>query len=91
MSRSGSHIAGSSFLVLLCLCVFMQVLGAPTSLWNLELEEDVLESSILEALSIPTGRVPQGRDRSWFCRSDMCQFPADVLSDGGLFRPPCLA
>jgi hypothetical protein len=39
---------------LLCLCVFMQVLGAPTSLWSIVLEEDLVEGSMLEDVSIPT-------------------------------------
>ena len=38
---------------MLCLCVAMQVLGAPITLWAPQLSEDVLGASILEGVSIP--------------------------------------
>lgn len=39
--------------VMLCVCVAMQVLGAPITLWAPQLSVDVLGASILEGVSIP--------------------------------------
>jgi hypothetical protein len=38
---------------MLCLCVAMQMLGAPITLWAPQLSVDVLGASILEGVSIP--------------------------------------
>ncbi len=76
--------------VFLSLCVFMQVLGAPTSLWSMELAEDLIESSLLEALSMPSEA--SGIPLSVVSRS---QFEVGCMAPGPLyarlpFRPPCL-
>jgi hypothetical protein len=49
----------SSFLVrsLLCFAVVMQMLGTPTSLWTLDLNTDLIQSSLLEGLSVPPDQV----------------------------------
>lgn len=42
------------FIMLLCFCLVLQVLGSPTSLLNQTERADTLESSILEGFSVPS-------------------------------------
>lgn len=74
----------------LSLCVFMQVLGAPTSLLSMDLAEDLIESSLLEALSMPSE--VSGIPLPVVSRS---QFEVGCMVPGLWyarlpFRPPCL-
>ena len=50
----------SSVIGLLCLCVTMRDLGAPISLWNMIRLVDLVESSPLEELTLPSA-VPNCR------------------------------
>jgi hypothetical protein len=55
-STTASHVHPAVFFVigLLCLCVAMEILGAPISRWNIYQSVDLLESSPLEELSLPS-------------------------------------
>ena len=76
---------------LLCLGVFMQVLGVPSSLWCLDVAEDLLEGQILEDVSIPTWKELVAFATLRLPRTDPSSRAPDMLVEGLLFRPPCHA
>lgn len=75
-------------LVGLCLCVLMQMLGTPTTMWNPGCSVDGLHVVIVEGLSIPpTVTTP--------CQTFIGALPPDrsmkspvPLLDRSLFHPP---
>lgn len=77
-------------MVCLCLCIVMQVLGAPNTLWDTTMVEDAPEASIIMAVSLPSRGLHLGcRDASgqW---TDCSSMLSERLSDSALFRPPCV-
>ncbi len=89
----GSGALSRSFRILcvsaLCLCVFMQILGVPTSMWNLEGSEDLFQGPILEDLSIPTLKEHFTPVRWGAYPCSTSHVVRDMLLEGLLFRPPC--
>lgn len=85
--RSAMRSIGVGFL---SLCVFMQVLGAPTSLWSMELAEDLIESSLLDAFSLPSETAEFPLPRPSYSQIETGWIAADVLYKPLPFRPPCL-
>ncbi len=54
LMRNSFHRSTMAHAVLvICLCVFMQMLGTTMTLWDLELELDPLNASLLDGLSLP--------------------------------------
>jgi hypothetical protein len=51
---SFDHSTTVCALLFLCFCVFMQVLGAPMTLWDFDLEFDPANAPFLEGYSLPT-------------------------------------
>ncbi|MFO0775768.1 MAG: hypothetical protein U0172_13995 [Nitrospiraceae bacterium] len=79
---------------LLCLFVFMYVLGAPTTLWSPSttsdaVEERLIEESLLGSSSIPSASVTVLFRHVSRLSFDLSLVFPDRLMDGGLFRPPC--
>lgn len=75
-------------IILLCICIGMQTLGAPVTLWDPQTEGDTLTESLLEGFSIaqtalivsgPLGCTIQGES------SDLLQ---SLTLTQSLFRPP---
>lgn len=84
-----SHALVRVLMVCLCLCIFMQVLGAPNTLWDTTMVEDAPDVSILMAVSLPSRGIPFGaRDtrNPWI---DHSRLLFDRLADNDHFRPPC--
>jgi hypothetical protein len=74
---------------MLCLCVTMQVLGAPITLWAPQLSVDVLGASILEGASIPPSPPIIHTSLTNTClpgRGDTLRSP---LLARNAFHPPC--
>lgn len=89
-STTVSHVHPAVFFVigLLCLCVAMEILGAPISLWNIYQSVDLLESSPLEELSLPS-TVPElsvSQYRKFYSPSPPLEH--DILLARSLFHPP---
>ena len=74
---------------LLCLGVFMQVLGAPSSMWCMDPTEELIDAQILEDLSIPTWKHHDAFSPLRVSRSDLSYRVHDMIVEGLLFRPPC--
>ncbi len=74
----------------LSLCVFMQVLGVPTSLWSMELAEDLVESSMLEALSLPSESTRFSVSIVSHSLFEIGRAVPGLLCERIPFRPPCL-
>lgn len=73
---------------LLCCVIVMQMLGTPTSLWTLDCETDLAESSLLEELSLPPSHVslsPVFVGQHYLESSTRI---SSVLLEETLFRPP---
>lgn len=73
---------------LLCFAVVMQMLGAPTSLWTLDLNTDLMESSLLEGWSLPPDRVTLSPGIVASVHFESSKEPSFVLLADTLFRPP---
>ncbi len=75
-------------LFLLSFCVFMQMLGAPMTLWDFDLEFDPVHAPFLEAYSLPTvvSNAEPTRTVAFIeCASDSLRYCHHAHS---LFRPP---
>lgn len=80
--------AGRKFLVLLCFCVFFQMLGVPAPLLDAGGSFDIGESSVLEAWAIHSSSL-ELYAASGFVRIDERQRSMCVpILAGALFRPP---
>jgi len=75
---------------LICFCVFMQLLGVPISLWDFNFEEDLLEISVSEGLTLVSTQLYF--KPFLFCLQAGCpsQIAQDVLLAHSMFHPPCL-
>ena len=85
---SSDHSTTACALVLLCFCVFMQVLGAPTTLWDFDLEFDQTNAPVLEGYSLPA--VVSHTQPS--CTAAFIDYASELLRyclhAHSLFRPP---
>ncbi len=85
-----SHLLVRVIMVCLCLCIVMQVLGAPNTLWDTTMVEDAPETSIMMAVSLPSRGVHldcRNASDQW---ADWSSRLSERLSDSALFRPPCV-
>ena len=87
---SASHVHPAVYCIigLLCLCVAMEILGAPISLWNIYQSLDLVESSPLEEVSLPSA-VPElsvSQYRKLYSPSPPLEH--DILLARSLFDPP---
>ena len=89
-STTACHVHPAVFFLigLLCLCIAMQILGAPISLWDIHQSVDLEESSPLEELALPstTPELSVSRYRKFYSPSP--PFEYDILLAQSLFRPP---
>lgn len=83
--RSPSH---TLLHLLLCFVVLMQILGAPTSMWQLEFQDDPLDASALEGFSLISTRAALAPPDHRLRRSDLMLIRSSVLLSNPLFRPP---
>jgi hypothetical protein len=90
--RHLSHVT-LGLMVLLCVGVVMQLLGAPLTLWNVAESfdsADPLTTLLLEALSLPSLTTTRGLELSRIASSDFRSSLHGVLDETGLFHPPSL-
>jgi hypothetical protein len=89
-STTASHYHPSVFFLigLLCVCVAMQILGAPISLWDIHQSVDLVESSPLEELSLPSAapELSVSRYRKFYSPSPPLEY--DILLAQSFFHPP---
>lgn len=72
----------------ICLCVFMQMLGASMTLWNPDQEIDSINAPVLEGFSLPTATSnipPSFAIRLW---QNSSPFLRSFLRQQVLFHPP---
>ncbi len=74
---------------LLCLCVLMQVLGAPVTLWSPSITQDTLGASILEGFSIPPSLPRLDATSSGILADELILCRRVSLFERSLFHPPC--
>lgn len=90
--RQLSHVT-LGLMLLLCVGVVMQLLGAPLTLWNVAGSfdsADPLTTSLLEALSLPSLPTVRGVDPSRIVSSGFDSFLHGLLGESELFHPPAL-
>ena len=89
-STTACHVHPAVFFLigLLCLCVAMQILGAPISLWDIHQSVDLLESSPLEELSLPSAapELSVSRYRKFYSPSPPLEYA--ILFAQSFFHPP---
>jgi hypothetical protein len=73
---------------LLCLSVFMQMLGAPVTLWDVDNTIDVDYLSFLEGFAIPADSPLIGQAVFLSRDGGGTSRPHSLLRDHSLFRPP---
>lgn len=81
----------SMVVVGLCVCVIMQMLGAPTTMWNPECTVDGLHGVVIEGLSIPPTVTTVCRTSGRALASDRPLERPSPLLDRSLFHPPDLS
>ena len=78
-------------LTMICLCIGMQALGAPITLWNPQTDGDTFTASVLEGFSIPPALSIVIRPQS----SPLQDFSPYRLQSAplidSLFRPPAIS
>jgi hypothetical protein len=89
-STTACHFHSAVFFLigLLCLCIAMQILGAPISLWDIHQSVDLAESSPLEELSLPSTapELSVARYRKFYAPSPPLEY--DILLAQSFFHPP---
>lgn len=76
------------FHVFLCIVIVMQMLGATTSFWTLSFDSDLIESSLLEGVSLLPSHVTLSRIvRTEPYHETVAPLPSVLLEDI-CFRPP---
>jgi hypothetical protein len=89
-STTACHFHPAVFFLigLLCLCIAMQILGAPISLWDIDQSVDLEESSPLEELALPstTPELSLSRYRKFYSPSPPLEYY--ILLTQSFFHPP---
>ena len=85
---SVDHPGAACALMLLCFCVFMQMLGAPMTLWDFDLELDAANTPFLEGYSLPTVVSHAQPSRTVAFVDDASETLRYFLHAHSLFRPP---
>lgn len=73
---------------LLCLCIVMQMLGAPMTLWDAQSVSDPFGSSVVEGFSIPVEFQPQPAPLPLSFVAVIAAAPFTPLFLHDLFQPP---
>lgn len=84
------RVTPSTLLVvaLLCVGVFMQMLGVPVTFWDLDVTVDVEDPSFLEGFALPTGCLVI-REYDYLSRNlGRLMTLRSLLRDHSLFHPP---
>jgi hypothetical protein len=79
---------GKLLLLLLCLCVFFQMLGVPATLLDAGSSFETSESSALEGWSIHSSQLDLLPSASYVLVADARQSVRVPILAGALFRPP---
>jgi len=89
-STTASHVHPAVFFIigLLCLCVAMEILGAPISLLNIYQSVDLLESFPLEELSVPSTVPELSVSQYGKLYSPSPPLEHDILLAQSFFHPP---
>ncbi len=74
--------------MLLCLCVTMQALGAPITLWEPHGNDDLLGASILEGFSIPADLLTVVVSAPEWVAFDHLSFVRSAVVLHDVFHPP---
>lgn len=74
--------------LLLCMCVLMQMLGAPATLLNPALSFDILGSSVLEGFSLPSTLFPPTPFNEVFAFTEKPSSLHLPIAGSALFHPP---
>lgn len=88
MKHMGVTPCTALVVTLLCLAVFMQMLGAPVTLWDVGNTIDVDYLSFLEGFAIPADSPLIGQAVFLSRDGGGTSRPHSVLRDYSLFRPP---
>ena len=80
--------AGRGLLVLLCFCVFFQMLGVPAPLLDAGASFEIGESSVLESWAIHSSSVQLYAGSSFVLIDDSHRLVCVPILAGALFRPP---
>lgn len=88
MRAARLHLGSILICSLLCFVVVMQMLGAPTSLWTLDFNTDLIDSSLLEGLSLPPHPVIFSPFVVTSVPIESSKTTSSALLDDTLFRPP---
>lgn len=89
MTDSTICILTRLMVIVLCLCVTMQVLGAPVTLWFPSMTPDTVSASILEGFSIPPSLPQLDASSSGMLAHELTPCRRVSLVDHSLFHPPC--
>ena len=89
--RKLSAIINASFVGLLCLGVFLQMLGAPLNFWDLDGSDDDLVSSLLVGLAVPSAQPHDMPLHSYLLYCDRSAPTYRLLYENLLFHPPISA
>ena len=89
--RRLSAIINASFVGLLCLGVFLQMLGAPLSFWDLDGSDDDFVSSLLVGLAVPSTPPHDMSLHSYLSHRDRSAPAYRLLYENLLFHPPISA
>lgn len=80
-------MAAAFAIVILCVVVMMQMLGAPVSLWDVNQEYEEISNSTI-GWTVPSALREFMPVPSWFGALPLLVSPADSLLIRSLFRPP---
>ena len=86
-----SAIINASFVGLLCLGVFLQMLGSPLSFWDLNGSDDEFVSSLLVGLAVPSAQPHAMPLHSYLLHRDGSAPAYCLLYENVLFHPPISA
>ncbi len=86
-----TNLAKCLWVVLLCLCVLMQVLGDPTTLWNPGSSPDLYGASVFTGYTIPPLLTLQSDSHAYTRRVNQEETARLSIFDHSLFHPPILA
>ena len=73
---------------LLCLCILMQSLGVPITLWNPSWGDEALQTSVLEGFSMISSVLNPWSMKSGLCLDQPSGRRLVTLLDRSLFHPP---
>ena len=87
-ARRATDLLHGLMLLGLCLCLLMQMLGAPTTMWNPGCSSDGLHAVLVEGLAIPPTVAPPCLPTSGAVLPDRSMERPVPLLDRSQFHPP---